>query len=304
MKLLLTGAFRYTDEQIEYIKNLGHDVVFVQDERVPIEYDVSDIEAVVCNGLFLYTPIEKFKSLKFIQLTSAGLDRVPLDYIKEHNIKIANARGVYSAPMAEFALAGVLQLYKQSRFFYNNQKAHKWDKHRGLLELTSKNVLVVGAGSIGSEVAKRFKAFDANVVGVDLFPNDNAKFNEVLPLSELDNQLKTADIVVLTLPLTSDNAGFFNADKFNMMKDSAIFVNIARGKLVNQNDLISALEQCKIAGAVLDVFEEEPLEESSKLWNFDNVIITPHNSFVGDMNNKRMFDTILINLEEHVKNEQ
>lgn len=304
MKLLLTGAFRYTDEQIEYIKSLGHDVVFVQDERVPIEFDISDIEAVVCNGLFLYTPIEKFKSLKFIQLTSAGLDRVPLDYAKEHNIKIANARGVYSAPMAEFALAGVLQLYKQSRFFYNNQKAHKWDKHRGLLELTSKNVLVVGAGSIGSEVAKRFKAFDANVVGVDLFPNDNAKFNEVLPLSELDNQLKTADIVVLTLPLTSDNAGFFNADKFNMMKDSAIFVNIARGKLVNQNDLISALEQEKIAGAVLDVFEEEPLEESSKLWNFDNVIITPHNSFVGDMNNKRMFDTILINLEEHVKNEQ
>lgn len=297
MKLLLTGAFRYTDEQIEYIKNLGHDVVFVQDERVPIEFDVSDIEAVVCNGLFLYTPIEKFKSLKFIQLTSAGLDRVPLDYIKEHNIKIANARGVYSAPMAEFALCGVLQLYKQSRFFYENQKQHKWEKHRGLLELTSKNVLVVGAGSIGSEVAKRFKAFDANVVGVDLFPNDNANFNEVLPLSELDNQLKTADIVVLTLPLTSDNAGFFNADKFNMMKDSAIFVNIARGKLVNQNDMIEAIEQSKIAGAVLDVFEEEPLEESSKLWNFDNVIITPHNSFVGDMNNKRMFNIIKHNLE-------
>ena len=242
MKLLLTGAFKYTQEQIEYIKSLGHDVVFVQDERIPIEFDVSDIEVVVCNGLFLYTPIEKFKSLKFIQLTSAGLDRVPLDYAKEHNIKIANARGVYSAPMAEFALCGVLQLYKQSRFFYENQKQHKWDKHRGLLELTSKNVLVVGAGSIGSEVAKRFKAFDANVVGVDLFPNDNANFNEVLPLSELDNQLKTADIVVLTLPLTSDNAGFFNADKFNMMKDSAIFVNIARGKLVNQNDMIEAIK--------------------------------------------------------------
>ena len=301
MKLLLTGAFRYTDEQIEYLESLGNEVVFVQDERKALDFDVSEIEGVICNGLFLYTPIENFKSLRFIQLTSAGLDRVPLAYIKEHNIKIANARGVYSAPMAEFALACVLQLYKQSRFFYNNQKAHKWDKHRGLLELTSKNVLVVGAGSIGSEVAKRFKAFDANVVGVDLFPNDNANFNEVLPLSELDNQLKTADIVVLTLPLTSDIEGFFNNEKFCLMKDSAVFVNIARGKLVNQNDLISALEQCKIAGAVLDVFEEEPLEESSKLWNFDNVIITPHNSFVGDMNNKRMFDTIVINTQEYLK---
>lgn len=303
MKLLLTGAFRYTDEQIEYIKHLGHDVVFVQDERVPIEFDVSDIEAVVCNGLFLYTPIEKFKSLKFIQLTSAGLDRVPLDYIKEHDIKIANARGVYSAPMAEFALCGVLQLYKQSRFFYENQKQHKWEKHRGLLELTDKNVLIVGAGNIGSEVAKRFRAFDANVIGVDLFPSDNPNFNEIHPIDELDNLLKTADVVVLTLPLTSDNEGFFNNEKFCLMKDSAVFVNIARGKLVNQNDLISALEQEKIAGAVLDVFEEEPLDESSKLWNFDNVIITPHNSFVGDMNNKRMFDVIASNIKRAIHDE-
>lgn len=298
MKLLLTGAFRYTNEQIEYIKSIGYDVTFIQDERIPIEFDVSDIEAVVCNGLFLYTPIEKFKSLRFIQLTSAGLDRVPLDYTKEHNIKIANARGVYSAPMAEFALAGVLQLYKQSRFFYNNQKAHKWDKHRGLLELTSKNVLVVGAGSIGSEVAKRFKAFDANVVGVDLFPNDNPNFDKVYPLDELDEKLTQSDVVVLTLPLTNDNTGFFNADKFNMMKDSVIFVNIARGKLVNQNDMIEAIEQSKIFGAVLDVFEEEPLAEDSKLWNYENVILTPHNSFVGDMNNKRMFDVISNNLKE------
>lgn len=303
MKLLLTGAFRYTDEQIEYIKSIGYDVTFVQDERVPIEFDVSDVEAVVCNGLFLYTPIEKFESLKFIQLTSAGLDRVPLDYIKEHNIKIANARGVYSAPMAEFALAGVLQLYKQSRFFYENQKAHKWDKYRGLLELTNKNILVVGAGSIGSEVAKRFKAFDANVIGVDLFPNENANFTEVLPLSELDNRLEKADVVVLTLPLTSDNVGFFNADKFSIMKDSAVLVNIARGKLVNQNDMIEALEQNKIAGAVLDVFDEEPLAEDSKLWNFENVILTPHNSFVGDMNNNRMFDVIIKKLKEQI-NEQ
>lgn len=300
MKLLLTGAFKYTQEQIEYIKSLGHDVVFVQDERVPIEFDISDIEAVVCNGLFLYTPIEKFKSLKFIQLTSAGLDRVPLDYIKEHNIKIANARGVYSAPMAEFALCGVLQLYKQSRFFYENQKQHKWEKHRGLLELIDKNVLIVGAGNIGSEVAKRFRAFDAKVIGVDLFQSDNPNFNEIYPIDELDNLLKTADVVVLTLPLTSDNEGFFNNEKFCLMKDSAVFVNIARGKLVNQNALISALEQCKIAGAVLDVFEEEPLEESSKLWNLDNVIITPHNSFVGDMNNKRMFDVIVNSLKGYV----
>lgn len=300
MKLLLTGAFKYTKQQIEYIESLGYEVTFVQDERIPIDFDVSDIEAVVCNGLFLYTPIEKFKSLKFIQLTSAGLDRVPLDYIKEHNIKIANARGVYSAPMAEFALCGVLQLYKQSRFFYKNQKQHKWEKHRGLLELTDKNILIIGAGSIGSEAAKRFKAFDANVFGVDLYPNENSNFDFVYQLDELDDKLKNADVVILTLPLTTENEGFFNKDKFSLMKDNAVFVNIARGKLVNQNDLISALEQGKIAGAVLDVFEKEPLDDSSPLWEMDNVILTPHNSFVGENNNERMFDVILKNLEKNL----
>lgn len=300
MKLLLTGAFKYTQQQIEYIESLGYDVTFVQDERIPIDFDVSDIEAAVCNGLFLYTPIEKFKSLKFVQLTSAGLDRAPIDYIKEHNIKIANARGVYSAPMAEFALCGVLQLYKQSRFFYENQKTHRWEKHRELLELTDKNVLIVGAGSIGSEVAKRFKAFDANVIGVDLYPKENSNFDFVYPLDELDDRLKNADVVALTLPLTSENEGFFNKDKFSLMKDSAVFVNIARGKLVNQNDLILALEQGKIAGAVLDVFNTEPLDESSPLWKMDNVILTPHNSFVGENNNARMFDVILKNLEKNL----
>lgn len=292
MKILLTGAFNYTKKQIEYIKSLGYEITFVQDERIPIDFDVSDIEAVVCNGLFLHTPIERFKSLKFIQLTSAGYDRVSLDYINEHNIKIANARGVYSTPMAELALCGVLQLYKQSRFFYKNQKDHKWEKHRGLLELTDKNVLIVGAGSIGTAVAKRFKAFDANVIGVDLYPNPNESFDMVCPIEELNNKLKNADVVILTLPLTGDNAGFFDKSKFELMKSSAILVNIARGRLVNQDDLISALEQNQIAGAVLDVFEEEPLDESSKLWDMENVILTPHNSFVGDKNNDRMFKVI------------
>lgn len=297
MKILLTGAFNYTKEQIKYIKSLGYEITFVQDERIPIDFDVSDIEAVVCNGLFLHTPIERFKSLKFVQLTSAGYDRVSLDYINEHSIKIANARGVYSTPMAELSLCGVLQLYKQSRFFYKNQKAHKWEKHRGLLELTDKNVLIVGAGSIGTAVAKRFKAFDANVIGVDLYPNSNESFDMVCPIEELNNKLKNADLVILTLPLTGDNAGFFDKSKFELMKSNAIFVNISRGKLVNQYDLISALEQNQIAGAVVDVFEEEPLDESSKLWDMENVILTPHNSFVGDKNNDRMFKVISDNLK-------
>ena len=296
MKLLLTGAFRYTDEQIEYLKSLGHEITYIQDERVPIEFDVSDIEGTVCNGLFLYTPIEKFTNLRYIQLTSAGFDRVPMDYIKEHNIELHNAKGVYSIPMAEFAICGVLELYKQSKFFFDNQKAHRWEKHRGLLELAGKRVCIVGAGNIGTEVAKRFKAFDTTVIGVDLYPNDSEHFDKVLPLSQLDSELALADIVILTLPLTNENAGLFNKEKFDIMKNTAIFVNIARGMLVNEQGLIEALDTASIAGAVLDVFDEEPLNKNSKLWDMENVILTPHNSFIGENNQPRLFKTITNNL--------
>lgn len=297
MKLLLTGAFKYTNEQIEYLKSLGNEVVFVQDEREKIGFDVSDIEGVICNGLFLYNKIEQFKSLKYIQLTSAGFDRVPLDYINEHKIKIYNARGVYSVPMAEFALTGILQLVKQSRFFYENQKQHLWEKSRTLGELSGKTAVIVGAGNIGTEVAKRFNAFDMTVIGVDVCNIEKLYFDKVELLSELDEYLKIADVVVLTLPLMDSTRGMFDKTKFELMKENSIFVNLARGPLVVENDLIDSLEQKLIGGAVLDVFDVEPLEKNSPLWDMKNVILTPHNSFVGENNNKRMFKVIVENLE-------
>lgn len=304
MKLLLTGAFKYTDEQIEYLKSLGNDIVYVQDERKKIDFDVSDIEGVVCNGLFLYNDIRHFKKIKYIQLTSAGFDRVPIDYINEHEIKIYNARGVYSIPMAEFALCGVLQLIKQSRLFYKNQNNHIWEKSRTLGELSGKTVLIVGAGNIGSEVAKRFSAFDASVIGVDITDDDRKYFDKVELLDNLDEQLKIADIVILTLPLTDSTREMFDKSKFDLMKKSSIFVNIARGPLVVESDLINSLKSGDISGAVLDVFGEEPLNENSPLWDMDNVILTPHNSFVGENNNKRMFDVIVDNLfKEKIENQ-
>lgn len=298
MKLLLTGAIKYTDEQIEYLKSLGNDIVYVQDERNKIDFDVSDIEGVVCNGLFLYNDIRHFKKLKYIQLTSAGFDRVPIDYINEHDIKIYNARGVYSIPMSEFALCGVLQFIKQSRLFYKNQNNHIWEKSRTLGELSGKKVIIVGAGNIGSEVAKRFSAFDASVIGVDITDDDRKYFDKVELLDNLDEQLKIADIVILTLPLTDSTREMFDKSKFDLMKKSSIFVNIARGPLVVESDLINSLKSGDISGAVLDVFEEEPLNENSPLWDMDNVILTPHNSFVGENNNKRMFNVIVDNLEK------
>ena len=295
MNLLITGAFSCTEEQINEIKKLGHEVVFMQYEKDELPCEYSWVQGIIGNGIFLFHPIEKFTSLKFIQLTSAGFDRVPMDYVKEKEIRIFNARGVYSIPMAEFALCGVLALYKKMDFFLQNQKEHRWDKHRGVLELYSKNVLVVGAGNVGQECAKRFTAMGCTVYGADIYPVQSEAFIEVLPMTELDNLLAEADVVILTLPLTDETRYLFNKSKFEKMKNGAVLVNISRGAVVNTNDLIDALNQ-NLGGAVLDVFETEPLDSQSQLWDIENVIITPHNSFVGEGNSKRLFGIVLKNL--------
>ena len=296
MKLLITGAWRCTPEQLNVLRSKGHEITFMQNETDELPCPYEEVEGIICNGLFLHHPIEKFTSLRFVQLTSAGFDRMPMDYAKAHTIAVYNARGVYSAPMAEFAVCGVLQLYKQSRFFMQNQAKKRWEKHRGLLELDGKNVCIVGCGSVGNECAKRFAAFGCNVSGVDLFPREDSLYTEMVGLDGLDGALQNADIVVLTLPLTETTRGMINAERLSKMKDNSVLVNIARGAIVDENALCAALKD-KLLGAALDVFEEEPLAINSPLWEMENVILTPHNSFVGEHNGERLEKIISKNLE-------
>lgn len=296
MRLLITGAWHHTEEQLNMLSS-NHELVLMRDERGELPCNADSIEGVICNGLFLYHDIKKFTSLKYIQLTSAGFDRVDMDYISKNGIEIHNARGVYSIPMAEYALFGVLELYKQGRFFIENQNAHIWEKHRGLLELYGKTVCIVGCGSVGTEVAKRFKAFDCRVIGVDLYPREDKSYEKMYPLAQLDTILTEADIVVLTLPLTKETENLISKDKLAIMKNGAILVNIARGKVVDQIALVEALK-ANLGGAVLDVFDSEPLNENSPLWDMKNVILTPHNSFVGENNGTRLWQVIKSNLEK------
>ena len=295
MRILVTGAWNATEAQLRAIAALGHEVIRHQQEweELPVPYET--VEGVICNGLFLHHPIERFTALKYIQLTSAGFDRVPLDYIQKKGIRICNARGVYSTPMAEFALCGVLELYKQSHFFRENQSGCRWEKHRRLRELDGKQVCIAGCGSVGTACAKRFQAFDCRVTGVDRIVSENLFFDRILPMEQLDTVLETADIVVLCLPLTEETRHLMDEKRLKIMKPGAILVNIARGQIVDTEALISALNG-HLGGAVLDVFEEEPLPADSPLWLMEHVILTPHNSFVGDGNHKRLADVIFQHL--------
>ena len=286
MNLLITGAWQQAKEYIPTIECNGHQVQFLQFERdeLPCEYEW--VEGIVGNGIFLSHPIEKFVNLKYIQLTSAGFDRVPMDYVREHGIEIHNAKGVYSVPMAEFAVAGVMELYKKMRFFYENQKEHNWEKHRGLIELFGKTVVIVGCGDVGIECAKRFRAFGCTVIGVNRTVRKNEVCDRIVPLSDIETVLPEADLVVLTVALTEETRHLMNAERLKLLKSSTVIVNIARGGVIDTNALIDCLPN--IGGAVLDVFEEEPLTTDSPLWDMENVLITPHNSFVGDGNIERL----------------
>ena len=296
MNLLITGAWADAKAHFEEIEAMGHSIRFLQREREALPCDPDWVEGVICNGLFLHHPIESFPRLRYIQLTSTGFDRVDLRYVQARGIEIRNARGVYSVPMAEFAVSGVLQLYKKARFFQENQKEHRWEKHRGLLELWGKTVTIVGCGSVGSECAKRFQAFGCRVLGVDLYPREDGSYEQILPLEELDKTLPETEILVLTVPLSEETRHLIDRRRIGLLPQSAIVVNIARGPILDETALREALQEERISGGVLDVFETEPLPENDPLWSAPNLILTPHNSFVGDGNAERLSRLIFRNL--------
>lgn len=290
MNLLITGAWTDAKKHIAEIEAMGHQVRFLQQEKDELPCTYEWVEGVICNGLFLHHPISRFTNLRYTQLTSAGYDRVPMDEVERRHIEIHNARGVYSIPMAEFAIAGVLDLYKDMARFREQQKKHEWSKNRSIRELAGSKVLIIGCGSVGTECAKRFKAFDCRVIGIDIYVRDDCNYDTIKELQELQTEVKDADIMVLTLPLTEATRGLIDREILGFFK--GILVNIARGGVVDQK----ALEEWN-GSAVLDVFEEEPLAESSPLWEREGMFLTPHNSFVGSGNADRLRKLILMNLQ-------
>lgn len=281
MNLLITGAWKDANNKVAYIETMGHVVYFMQYENGELPCNAEWIEGIICNGLFLYYPLSTFPNLRFIQLISAGYDRVDMSEVIDREIKICNAKNVYSIPMAEYAVWGVLELYKHARSFYQKQKAHIWEKDRGLTELYGKSVAIIGCGDVGRECAKRFNAFGCSVIEVhrDLFGLDEAL---------------NADIVVVSIALTKKTRRLI---KPTQMKSGSILVNISRGEIVDSDSL---LEATQLLGVVLDVFDEEPLVYDSTLWDRENCIITPHNSFIGEGNQERLWNVIKDNLEKEL----
>lgn len=214
--------------------------------------------------------------LKWVQILSAGVDRVPLREMKRNGVIITSGKGIHKIQMSEYAIAAMVMLSRNFHVMFRNQAASKWERPLPQGEINGSTVGIIGLGSIGKEIAKRASLFGMNVIGVKNDPKPVEFVNTVYSPEQLSEVFKKSDYIINLLPTTPGTEKLIGMDLFNLMKDTACFINIGRGKTVNEQDLIEALKTKKIRAMVSDVFEQEPLPQDSPLWGLDNVIITPH----------------------------
>ncbi len=299
MKLAVTTAFPLTETEKETLSHY-HELYFADDgeplKDKSIDFAPEIIEGVICNFFFTHNDLSVFPNLKVIQTTSAGLERVPLEETKEKGIAVFNAGDTYAIPMAEWTVAKVLEIAKCSAYFSQNQTEHHWEKKRDIKELYSMTAAIIGFGNVGRAVAERLKAFGVKIRAVDIVDIGNPLADEFFEVARIKEALTDADIIVLCLPLTRETEKIINAEMLKVMKDDAIIINVARGGLIDSEALIAELYKGRFKGVALDVFEKEPLDRDSSLWDIDRVLISPHNSFVGNGNHDRLFKKICENL--------
>lgn len=302
IKVLFT--YNYGLENMNSIKELGYEVLVVKENEIENSDEVNDSEILVCYDPFNRLNLSKMHNLKWIQLSSAGINQLPIDITQNKGIKVSNNRGGYSIPIGEWIVLKILEMLKKSSSLYRNQQLKKWKMDLSLLELCGKRVGFIGTGSIATEAAKRLQGFDVEILGVNTRGTDVEYFNKCFSTEKIDDMLKVCDIVVVTIPYTEKTHHMIDENRFNSMKDGVFIVNIARGSIIDEKALISNIVNGKIRAAALDVFEEEPLSQDNPLWKFDNVIITPHNSWVSEEMSNRRFQLIYENLRRYSLGEE
>ncbi len=226
--------------------------------------------------------------LRWVQLTHAGAERVDPALIAR-GVTFTTAGGLAATPIAEYVMALILMFSKGWPRLFRSQQERRYSRFMPR-EVMGKTVGIVGMGYIGGEVARLARAFGCRVLGMRrsfAARGPDAVADEAVPPSDLAYLLAESDFVVIAAPLTPETRGLIGADQLGRMKPTAYLINIARGPLVDERALISALRDGTIAGAGLDVFEREPLPPESELWELDNVILTPHISGGTEIYNKR-----------------
>ncbi|MBM3924482.1 MAG: D-2-hydroxyacid dehydrogenase [SAR202 cluster bacterium] len=249
------------------------------------------------------------KKLRWLHSAAAGPS--PGYYYKaliEHPVTITNPRGIYNDHISHHILMFLLALSRGLPWYMDAQRKRVWDegaRKTRYVYLGEATALIIGVGGIGHETARLCKELGMRIIGVDPRREYKLSYVEFHAPDELDKVLPQADFVISTLPHTPETEGLFNARRFRLMKRTAYFINVGRGKVCRIDDLAEAIERGDIAGCGLDVFEEEPLPSSHKLWGLPNVLMTPHVA-VRDAENipERRFQVLLDNAGRFLKGER
>jgi D-2-hydroxyacid dehydrogenase (NADP+) len=243
------------------------------------------------------------EKLKFIQSISTGVDQYDQQMLRERGIRLASAAGATAQAVAEHAMALILALQRHLHTGRDNQARKHW---RGMIsdipsredQLGGKTLLIIGLGRVGTRLAKLAKAFELRVVATKRAASHGVEWvDRVYRDDRLPALLPAADIVVLTCPLTPDTQNLIDATALAAMKPSAHLINVARGRIVDEDALIQALQEQRLAAAGLDVTREEPLPASSPLWTMPNVLITPHKAGETQRIEEAVIDLLMENLE-------
>lgn len=237
--------------------------------------------------------------LKWIHALSAGVENLLYPVQKQPEIRLTNSKGIHCIPVSEHVLALLLAFSRGLNMFIRHQQKHLWQRVP-VDELHDKTLAIVGLGSIGREIAKKAKCFGMHVIASKQTPTKELFVDRLYGSDALDEMLAAADFVVASLPLLPETTGLFSLERFAKMKPSAYFINISRGPVVIESDLVAALEQGLIKGAGLDVFAEEPLAANSLLWDMENVIITPHLAALSPSYMERAARLFAENLERYL----
>lgn len=249
-----------SDDNCEEIKRLNPDVLICRN-RDNIEQFVHD-----CSNL------------KFVFIVEVGLEKLPFQELIKHSVRVANTSGISANIMSNYTLACILHHAANLEEDIANKQNHYWKKYQCTDSLSDKTLLVVGAGRTGTEIARKAKAFGMRTFGIVNHKRAVDYIDEVGTVEDLNQYLEISDYVVCTIPLTPQTRYLFNKDRFRSMKRDAVFINISRGAIVNEEDLSYAVDKGLFAKAYLDVFETEPLPANHAFWVHPNIIVTPHQS--------------------------
>jgi len=237
--------------------------------------DVDGLDALVT---FAHDDAFLDADLRWVHSVQAGVDKFPLDEFEARGVAVTNSTGLHGASVGETVAGYMLSFARRLHEYRSNQERSEWAwaDREDSFTVDGSSVSVVGLGTLGQGIAARADALGMEVTGVKRTPTPVDHVDRVHPTGELHEAIADTKFVALAVPLTDETDGLIGEAELAAMRDDAVLVNVARGPVVDQDALVDALEADELAGAALDVFEAEPLPEDSPLWDFEDVIITPH----------------------------